>query len=161
VYFKLCKDGFKLLTNLRLSHEKALFAYLKLVAMSVAHDHFRMKRPDEGADSLTDDHFRPAIGPPEKKEHTAESKILVSEVEAIVERITAGPNGERDRTVFWLHYREGVTANAIAALPALKLTQKGVESVLHRVKTALRAELRKTRKPDQFPRRVKADFSVS
>ncbi|HEY6251653.1 MAG TPA: sigma-70 family RNA polymerase sigma factor, partial [Candidatus Angelobacter sp.] len=161
VYFKLCRDGFKLLRDLRITYEKALFAYLKLVAMSAAHDYFRKKRPDVGGDAFTDDTFRGSTGLCVTKESTEEERILVLEIEAIVERITGGPNGERDRSVFWLHHREGFTASAIAAIPALKLTQKGVESVLHRIKTSLREELRQSRKDDRFPQRVKADFSVS
>jgi DNA-directed RNA polymerase specialized sigma24 family protein len=41
---------------------------------------------------------------------------------------------ERDRTIFWLHYRQGLTATQIAAIPTLNLTVKGVESTLWRLK---------------------------
>jgi len=160
VYFKLCKDGFRLLRDLRITHERALFAYLKLVAMSVAHDHFRKKRPDVNADEFRDD-FSGGRARCATRETTEDEKILIQEIEGIVERITAGPNAERDRLVFWLHHREGFATSAIASIAALRLTQKGVESLLYRIRMSLRNELRQIRKDDQFRRRIKVDFSVS
>jgi len=160
VYFKLCRDGFRLLRDLRITHEKALFAYLKLVAMSVAYDHFRKKRADLDAEEFCDDSAKLAVHG-EAASATAEEKILVQEVEEIVERITTGPNAERDRLVFWLHHREGLSGSEIAAIPVLKLTQKGVESVLHRIKVSLRNELKRSRKGKQSGQRLKPDFSVS
>lgn len=160
VYLKLCRDGFKLLRDLRLTYDKGLFSYLKLVAMSVTHDHFRKNQPDINADEFCDESSdrvieQATIG------SSGDQQILLREITEIVNRITAGANQERDRLVFWLHHREGFTASAIASIPALKLGQKGVESILHRTKIALRAELRRIRKHNQFRRRVKTDFSVS
>jgi RNA polymerase sigma-70 factor (ECF subfamily) len=47
---------------------------------------------------------------------------------------------KRDRTIFWLYYRQGFSAREIAELPGLGLTQKGVESCIHRLTNMLRAE---------------------
>ena len=56
----------------------------------------------------------------------------------------------RDRTAFWLYYRQGFTAKEIAGMPAMNLTVKGVESLLFRLTAVLRARLAP---PDQkgFP----------
>jgi RNA polymerase sigma-70 factor (ECF subfamily) len=49
--------------------------------------------------------------------------------------------GERDRTLFWLYYRQGFTAEEIASLAGSGLTAKGVESALRRVTIWLRAQV--------------------
>jgi len=54
---------------------------------------------------------------------------------------------DRDRALFWLYYRQGLTAGEIAALPSAGLTAKGVESALRRVTGWLRGEIEK-RKPE-------------
>lgn len=161
VYFKLCREEFKLLKDLRLTHEKALFAYLKLVAMSVAHDYFRRRYPEDDAGECLDDalsDIAPGCG---AAVLTAEEQVLRREIEEIVEKITIGPHADRDRAVFWLHYREGFAASEIAAIPGLELTQKGVESVLHRIRTSLRSEIMSMRKQEKLRQRVKPGFSVS
>ena len=43
--------------------------------------------------------------------------------------------------MFWLYYRVGLTANAIAALPSIGLSMKGVESTILRLIRLLRQEI--------------------
>jgi RNA polymerase sigma-70 factor (ECF subfamily) len=40
---------------------------------------------------------------------------------------------DRDRWIFWMYYRDGLTARSISAIRALQLTQKGVESIIQRM----------------------------
>jgi DNA-directed RNA polymerase specialized sigma24 family protein len=56
--------------------------------------------------------------------------------------------GERDRALFWLYYRQGLTAEEIARLSGAGLTAKGVESALRRVAKWLRGEVER-RKPEE------------
>jgi DNA-directed RNA polymerase specialized sigma24 family protein len=56
-------------------------------------------------------------------------------------RSAPGASAERDRTIFWLYYLQGLTADEIAALPDTELSAKGVESALRRVTSWLRTEL--------------------
>ena len=44
----------------------------------------------------------------------------------------------RDRLIFWMYYRQGFTAKAIAAIPSISLTVKGVEGVIQRLTGQLR-----------------------
>jgi len=44
----------------------------------------------------------------------------------------------RDRNLFWLYYRQGLTADAISRIPAIGLSAKGVESALLRLTRLLR-----------------------
>ena len=48
---------------------------------------------------------------------------------------------EIDRVVFWLYYRQGLTAKEIAALPGIDFSTKGVESVIVRLDRTIRSEL--------------------
>ena len=56
-----------------------------------------------------------------------------------------GPDQERNRTIFWLHYRAGLSARAIAELPGMGLTTKGVESILMRITRELRERMSATK----------------
>ena len=145
VYLKLCADGFRLLRECRMPHENSIYAYLKFVAASVAHDHFKVlhahkRRADLYAGELQEGGPEPIAGS-EKWSSAAEENLLLAKIEEVVEQITVGANAERDRMVFWLYYRQGLTASAIAAIPTLNLTQKGIESLLSRVVTSLRKQL--------------------
>jgi hypothetical protein len=48
------------------------------------------------------------------------------------------PTFVRDYTIFWLYYREGMTAKAIAGVSSIGLTVKGVESTLLRLTRLVR-----------------------
>ena len=74
--------------------------------------------------------------------------VLFSEIDRMLQ---AAPDSitERDRTIFWLYYLQGLTADEIAALPATDLSAKGVESALRRVTTWLKKQME--------PRRAKAE----
>jgi RNA polymerase sigma-70 factor, ECF subfamily len=48
---------------------------------------------------------------------------------------------DRDRTIFWLYYRQGMTAKEITGLPGIGLSLKGVESALHRLVKLVRDHL--------------------
>ena len=50
----------------------------------------------------------------------------------------------RDRSVFWLYFRQGFTAKEIAQISSLQLSTEGVESLIHRLVAFLRARLAKT-----------------
>jgi DNA-directed RNA polymerase specialized sigma24 family protein len=65
----------------------------------------------------------------------------LQQIDAHLGRLAVGQNLERDRRVFWLYYRVGLTANAIASLPAIGLSTKGVESTILRLTRLLRQEL--------------------
>ena len=72
--------------------------------------------------------------------------VLFAELDRML-RAAPGAAAERDRTLFWLYYLQGLTADEIAALPGSELSAKGVESALRRVTTWLRKEM-KARKPE-------------
>jgi RNA polymerase sigma factor (sigma-70 family) len=125
VYLKLCANNFRALRNFETGHENALFGFLKGVASNVVQDHFRQLAAQRGADS------HPAF--------TFDPDLLLSAIDKALKTLSHQTDFERDRTVFWLYYRDGFTAKEISALPGIGLTQKGVESVLLSQTRLLRA----------------------
>lgn len=142
-YFKLCANKFVLLRNFEFRTDAGIFGFLKVVATNVVHDHFRhLKNKKHGTEAAIEDVYPspdPPIPSPTGSEEI-ERNVLIKEVEEALWEIT-GPGGERDRTIFWLYYRQRFTAEEIAGLEYLGLTTKGVESVIHRLTKAVRERL--------------------
>ena len=70
-----------------------------------------------------------------------EREILLREIDEHLAAVTEPAARGRDRQIFWLYYRHGMTARAIALIPGIGLTQKGVESAIQRLTNHVRARL--------------------
>jgi RNA polymerase sigma-70 factor, ECF subfamily len=141
-YLRLCRDRCRLLREFQAEHPEAFFGYLKVIAVNVVHDYFRARYSkkrgytvtEEGIEGLAE--LASGTGTPAGIERA----ILLEEIDTILLRLSGG-EPPRDRAIFWLYYRQGFTADAIAALPAVRLTVKGVESVIHRLTRTVRESL--------------------
>jgi RNA polymerase sigma-70 factor (ECF subfamily) len=144
-YLKLCADRCQTLLEFSTQHPEAILGYVKTIAMNVAHDHFRslnsQKRGSgevaqimEGADPQA---------PPTTTggQEAIERKILLTQIHQCLELCCPGPDYERDCTIFWLYYQQGMSAKDIAALPAISLSAKGVESAIFRLTRLVREKL--------------------
>jgi RNA polymerase sigma factor (sigma-70 family) len=142
-YLKLFVDDCRSLKQFSMRHETAFFGFLKVVAANVAHDHFRgmnaLKRGIQVTVDLDGREESQPSGP--SRLSVAEENLLFEDIDTALKKITEGPTAERDRNVFWLHYQQGLTAEAIASIPAFKLTSKGVSSLLSRLIILLKREL--------------------
>lgn len=129
-YVKLCSEDFRRLREFKSRHEDAIFGYIKAIAYTVTIDHFKVhyaaKRGARLRSSTDFDTSLRESGRP----NSVEEDILMREIEAM-----AGEAAEdkRDRLIFDLYYRQGLTTRSIAEIPAIRLSQKGVESCLHRL----------------------------
>src|SRR4029453_714136 len=142
-YLKLCRDHMRLLREFRPEHPQAFYGYLKVIAANVVHDHCRtLHSKKRGSPVAADDHALGervraiGAGAAEKTERA----ILLREVDEVLLSL-GGAERARDRMIFWLYYRQGLTAEAIAGLPMLSLSVKGVESVIHRLTRLVRGRL--------------------
>ena len=137
-YIRLCKDNFRALRDFEHRHDEAIFAYIRVIASSVAFDHFRslstLKRKGEVADEAAISNTTVSPGVIEDSAH-------IRELEALL----ASTQSERDCAIFWLYYRQGFTARDISSMPQLGLSQKGVESCIFRLTQALRSTVRSAR----------------
>ena len=135
-FLKLCRNGSKALKDFHPEHDGAVYGFLKTVAMNVAIDHFRSARAANSTETIEEHASLPSTA-----KEDPDTAVLLSQVDGALRRNTSGQTRDRDRMVFWLYYRHGLTARAIAAVPSLGLTVKGVETVIFRLTKAIRKEL--------------------
>jgi RNA polymerase sigma-70 factor (ECF subfamily) len=142
-YVKLCANDFRALRQFVCRHENALFGFLKVVAANTVQDHFRGSYSQKrgcGKDEEELDRAMVRVGASRRSEDV-ERGILLREIESHLEICAAGPNFARDRTIFLLYYRQGLTARRISQLPDIELTVKGVESTLLRLTRLIRLKV--------------------
>jgi RNA polymerase sigma-70 factor (ECF subfamily) len=149
-YLKLCADNYRLLREFKPNHESAIYGYLKVVTANVVHDYFRVLHADKRGFDRTEaqeehSELATALGSLASPA-TIEREVLLNEIDQKVRECAKGKNAERDRTVFWLHFRHGMTAPQIASVAELGLGTKGVESVLLRLTRAVRGAIEQSRR---------------
>lgn len=146
-YLKLCAERTNLLQNFKPAHADAIYGYIKVFTANLVHDHFKSLRSakrggltapisvdsEDGGDSSSVPRTPPAL---------LEREVLIREIDACLRVVSVGPSSERDRRIFWLYYRIGLAASAIAAVPSIELTTKGVESTLLRLTRQIRERLK-------------------
>ncbi len=141
VYLKISANHAAVLRSFQAQHSHAAAGYLRAIAANLAHDFCKGRNADRrGAgreESL--DESRPPAGAVSSGEQEIERVLLIREIDGIL--LSGGPDSARDRNIFWLYYRQGFTAKAIAAIPAFGLTVKGVESALFRMTQIVREQL--------------------
>lgn len=145
-FLKLCADRGAFLEKLQTERPDAIFGYIKVLTANLVHDHFKalnsQKRGRNITSALTDDHeITGSPGCASTGHESMERAVLIGQIDVSLRAIDTGPNGERDRRIFWLYYRVGLSASAIAAIPGITLTTKGVESTLLRLTKQIKQKL--------------------
>lgn len=144
-YLKLCGSKCRQLLEFAAQHPDAILGYVKAIAVNVAHDHFKSlhseKRGSGEISQLMEDADPKAAPNKPGGQEAIERALLFKQIDQCIESCLEGPDRERDRTIFWLYYQQGLTAKDIAALPTIGLSAKGVESVLVRMIRVLRERL--------------------
>ena len=144
-YLKLWEDGCRLLRDFALQHPDAILSYLKKTAANATHDYFKHGRSQSSGGDQT--HVSTSEVDPEagKESLGSEEKIafgvFLDEIDNHLQRGLTGPDKERDRTIFWLYFRQGMSTREIASLPAVGLGTKGVGSVIERMKHCIREQI--------------------
>ena len=143
-YLKLCGGGLEGLRNFRSTHEDAIYGFIKVFTANLVHDRFKAARSQKrGGGTIVDsideqDCTRPL---PASRLTGVEHDVLIQQIDACLRAVASGPDLERDRRIFWLYYRIGLAASAIAGLPTIGLSTKGVESTLFRLTRQVRQRL--------------------
>jgi len=143
-FLKICVNRCRMLREFQAQTPDAIFGLLKTVAFHVAQDHFRIslaaKRGAGKWDSALDLYAASAVagreGLPE-----AERELFLREIDEQLTASSEPATRERDRRIFWLFYRHGMTSRAIAAIPGVGLAEKGVESAIQRLTKRVRLRL--------------------
>jgi DNA-directed RNA polymerase specialized sigma subunit len=68
-------------------------------------------------------------------------EIFLSEIDQYLKTCLTGPDQERDRMIFWLYFRQGMSSKEISSLPSIGLSAKGVGSVIERLKHSIRDQI--------------------
>ena len=141
-YLKLCADDCRLLRQFESRDQDAIFKFLKVVAARVVLDHFKAERAEKRdanqTEALSDQGHQSYDGTPGL---SMEDHIALKQIDDIVKTLYKGDVLIRNRAIFWLHHRDGMTAEAIASIPWIKLNTKGVETALRRMKHLIQSHI--------------------
>lgn len=154
VYVKLCANGRCLLREFQSEYPDSFCGYLKTLTGNHVHDHFKAMYSAKRGSGRGEDSLDAAGAVAEDRRAHTEQKVLLREIEACLEQVSPGTDGKRDRLIFRLYYRHGLTAQQIASVPEIGLTTKGVESVILRLIRQLQLALlakRGTPGPEGMP----------
>jgi RNA polymerase sigma-70 factor (ECF subfamily) len=145
IYLKLWEGGRHLLRDFALQRPDAILGYLKKTAANATHDYFKHSHTQSaGADNphvSTSDLDPDSASDVEGHQENADFTVLLNEIDEHLKRCLRGPDRERDRTIFWLYFRQGMSSKEIASLPGIGLGAKGVGSVIERIKHSLREQI--------------------
>jgi RNA polymerase sigma-70 factor, ECF subfamily len=143
-YLKLCADPKRMLAQFEARHSDAFYGYLKVVTCNLVNDHYRA-RHSRRRDTRQEQPLQPSIAEMPNKgmgsKDEIEKSVLLSEIDSVLKNHSEVADPDRDRAIFWLYYRQGMTAQAIAELPDIGLTVKGVESLVFRLTKLVRERL--------------------
>lgn len=153
-YLKLCSDRCRRLCDFALQHPDAIVGYIRTIATNVTHDHFKAihskKRgtgqPHESLENITASTTNEDTGSPAAMER----RILLQQIDLCLATCSPESHLKRDRLIFWLYYRQGMSAQTIAALPTVGLTAKGVESLILRLTRLVRQQIAQSRSEALF-----------
>jgi RNA polymerase sigma-70 factor (ECF subfamily) len=144
-YLKLWEGGRVLLKEFAVKRPEAIVGYLKRTAANATHDYFKHGHSQlSGGDAL---HVSTNDLDPEAGEDIDGSQekiawhIFLNEIDEHLKRCVTGPDQERDRMIFWLYFRQGMSTREIASLPTIGLGTKGVGSVIERLKHSIRDQI--------------------
>jgi RNA polymerase sigma-70 factor (ECF subfamily) len=145
-YLKLCADRSNFSQRFKPAHCDAIFGYIKVFTANLVHDHFKAHRSQKrNTATTTSIDAIPALHPGAALTVSSDAAfnrtVLIHQIDACLQTIAPGPEGRRDRRIFWLYYRVGLPASEIAALPSIGLSTKGVESTLLRLSRQIRERL--------------------
>ena len=144
-YLKLWEGGRSLLRDFALRSPEAILGYLKRTAANATHDYFKHGHSQSSGGNnphLSTFDVDPEAG---NQAHGSQEKIafgvFLDEIDEHLKRCLTGPDQERDRMIFWLYFRQGMSTKEIASLPGVSLGTKGVGSVIERLKHSLRDQI--------------------
>lgn len=144
-YLKLWEGGCRLLRDFAIQHPDAILGYIKRTAVNATHDHFKHERSQSsGGDNphvSTSDVDPEAGGEAHGSEEKIAFEVFLKEIDDHLKHSLTGSDQERDRMIFWLYFRQGMSTKEIASLPAIGLSAKGVGSVIERVKHCVREQI--------------------
>lgn len=148
-YVALCENGCRLLRDFVEEYPSSMDALVRVVAANLTHDSLRAQNAKKRGGAFHqvayDSHELAHLPSPHGQE-IIERHLQLEEIDKALRGTREGQTPKaRDRAIFWLYFRYGMSANAIARIPKFQLTSKGVESSLRRTLSVLKKTLREHR----------------
>lgn len=144
-YMKLWEGGCRLLRDFAVQRPDAILGYLKKTAANATHDYFKHRHSQSSggeAPHVSTSDVDPEAGDrADGSEQRIAFEIFLGEIDECLTRCSAAPDQERDRMIFWLYFRQGMSTREISSLPAIGLGTKGVGSVIERLKRGIREQI--------------------
>jgi RNA polymerase sigma-70 factor (ECF subfamily) len=146
-YLKLCEDNCRLLRHFEVRQPDAIYGYLKIVTANIVHDHFKGANAIKRGSGIAAESSRSGEDLmehiPEKDPAAAgmDRTVLMQQIDQHLAGIVPAEELPRSRLIFWLYFRSGLSASAIAACSGVSLSTKGVESAILRMTRGLRFAL--------------------
>jgi RNA polymerase sigma-70 factor (ECF subfamily) len=144
-YLKLWEDNCRILRDFALQNPEGILGYLKKVAANITHDYFRHDRSQSAGGSQTHVSTSDIDVEAGKEVHGSQDKmafhILLNQIDEHLKEHLTGADQERDRTIFWLYFRQGMSTKEIGSLPTIGLSPKGAGSVIERLKRCIRERI--------------------
>ncbi len=133
------------LRDFAIQHPNAILGYIKITAANTTHDYFKhLHSRTRGRDkphASTSDVDPEAGNEVRGSEERIVFEIFLKEIDEHLKHCLTGPDRERDRTIFWLYFRQGMSTKEIASLPTIGLSAKGVGSVIERLNCCIREHI--------------------
>jgi len=144
-YLKLCADNYRILRGFEHRHVDAFNGYIQVIARNVVRDHFKSffssRRGGKAVVHISDDMVPASAQGDEGTQTSIERSLLFEQIRQVLPLCVPEIDRERNIRIFWLYFRTGLSARAIASLPGIHLETKGVESLIFRVKKELQNRL--------------------
>jgi len=144
-YLKLCANNCAVLASFEPRGKDSVKSFLAVIAARVVHDHYKSerarKRDVHQTDALPEEEAREPRAIGQGSAPSMEMKVLHREIDEALIKYCRGEQAARNRAIFWLHYGNGMTASAIASMPSMNLTVKGVETLLRRMLDVIRGHM--------------------
>ena len=152
VYLRLCSGNFGHLRKFSGQGGRALGAYLRTVATSVAVDWLRSSAAVKRGSGLRVESLETvALFTPHRASSgdVFQRRLLWIDIDRYLSgRLSRDP---RNRWIFYLYYRAGLSARAIASIDAIGLSPKGVESAICRLTRQVRQHILENPSPEADP----------
>ncbi len=113
-------------------HKPAFDAYFRVLAANAARDWLRKSGRHP---TLLFEEQETAVSFAPHGDRSLEKELLIKQIEQTLDC------ADRERTIFGLYYRQGFSAREIASIPALRLSTKGVETIILRLSRQVRLKL--------------------
>ena len=144
-YLKLWEDSCRHLRDFAIQNPEAILGYIKKTAANSTHDYFKhVHSQSSGGDEA---HISTSDIDPEARngDHGSQERIafavFLNEIDEYLKRCLTGSDRERDRMIFWLYFRQGMSTKEIASMLTIGLSAKGVGSVIERLKHCVREQI--------------------